>query len=117
MIISHSAGGAFFNCWFPELDNKIDTINEMTDAFNSISEEILTKADETQEDKQQKAKQEDFNRKKAQGFKDFTNRFKSDDVEFLIIFNPVNQYCEDRGIFNLDIDEMFLAYYQLLIKG
>jgi len=45
------------------------------------------------------------------------NCFESLDLDFLLPLAPVDKYCADHGLTGLNIDDAYLAYFKLLLKG
>lgn len=109
------SGIAFFGYMFPGLEDKYKTISDMTEKFNSICETIFQPK---QDEKEQFKRQEEFQNSKKTALDQLTSAFYSDDIMFLLPLSVAYMHVKNKtGLDNLDIDEMYLTYYQLLLKG
>jgi len=111
-----NVGGCFFDSLFPKLDRLFNQICQFTEIFNQITDDYFKAKNE--DEKKQQQKQKEFNDTKKSALNKFRAIVQSEnDLDFLLGIAPVQKYVVDKtGLDKLDIDDLFIAYYQLLLK-
>lgn len=111
----HLPGIVFFGYMFQELEDKFKIISEITNDFSSICERLFQPK---QEEKEQFKRQEEHNQNKQSAYNQLTAIYQSEEPDFMLDLAFVWKQLKDKtGIEDYPIDEMYLAYYKLLLKG
>lgn len=111
----HLPGIVFFGYMFPGLEDKFKIIADITSDFNSICESIFQPK---QDEKEEFKRQEEHNQNKQSAYQRLTAIYQSEEPDFILDLAYVWKQLKDKtGIENYPIDEMYLAYYKLLLKG
>ena len=115
-MTSINAGSCFFGVLFLKLEKLFNDICELTNIFNSVTE--LYFAPKNKDERDQREKQKEFDNKKKAALDKFSSKVQSEtDLDFLLGIAPVHKYVADKtGLTKLNIDDLFIAYYKLLLK-
>ncbi len=110
-----NAGDCFFEIYFPNLEILFKNISLITSDFNSICETIFQPK---QDEKEEFKRQEEHNQNKQSAYQKLTAIYQSEEPDFILDLAYVWKHLKDKtGIEDYPIDEMYLAYYKLLLKG
>lgn len=110
-----NVGDYFFEIYFPNLEILFKNISLITNDFNNICENIFQPK---QDEKEQYKRQEEHTQNKQSAYQRLTEIYQSDEPDFILDLAFVWKQLKDKtGIENYNLDEMYLAYYKLLLKG
>jgi hypothetical protein len=87
----------------------------MAAQFEQLCNSIIKPQNE--QEKEYFNRQEKLNLDKQNVIEEFKKRFTAPELDNILHISHVNKFVQDKTGLTLDIDELYLAYYQLLLKG